>query len=74
MTKATKEDKMKLDRIINYLRDNDERGITLTPGAEGIVASGYFDAAYGIHEDGKSHTGACLTVEEIRYTIFVVKV
>lgn len=64
VTKATKEDKMKLDRIINYLRDNDERGITLTPGAEGIVASGYFDAAYGIHEDGKSHTGACLTVGE----------
>ena len=26
------------------------------------MALGYFDAAYGIHEDGKSHTGACLTV------------
>ena len=64
VTRATKEDKMKLDRIINYLRDNDGRGITLTPGHEGIVASGYFDAAYGIHEDGKSHTGACLTVGE----------
>jgi len=62
VTKATEEDKVKLDRVINYLRDNDGRGITLTPGNEGIVASGYFDAAYGIHEDGKSHTGACLTV------------
>ena len=41
--KATEEDKIKLDRIINYLRDNDGRGITLTPGNEGIVASGYFD-------------------------------
>ena len=26
------------------------------------MALGYFDAAYGIHEDGKSHTGACLTI------------
>ena len=62
VTKATMEDKTKLDRVINYLRSNPERGITLTPGATGIVATGYFDAAYGIHEDGKSHTGACLTI------------
>ena len=53
VTKATREDEAKLERIINYLRNNNN---------EGIVTSGYFDAAYGIHEDGKSHAGACLTV------------
>jgi hypothetical protein len=62
VTKATAEDKVKLDRIINYLRSNPGRGIILTPGNTGIVATGYFDASYGIHEDGKSHTGACLTI------------
>ena len=52
----------KLRRIVKYLRDTKGRGIQLTPGTSGIVASGYFDAAYGVHPDGKSHTGACIMI------------
>ena len=58
--KATQEDAGKLQRVLKYLRDTRGRGIRLTPGTTGIVASGHFDAAYGVHPDGKSHTGACL--------------
>jgi len=60
--KATQEDAEKLCRVQKYLRDSRGRGIRLTPGVRGIVASGYFDAAYGVHPDGKSHTGACLII------------
>ena len=60
--KATQEDAHKLQRIVTYLRDTKGRGIRLTPGKSGIVVSGHFDAAYGVHPDGKSHTGACIMI------------
>lgn len=60
--KATQEDAGKLQRVLKYLRDTRGRGIRLKPGTTGIVASGYFDAAYGVHPDGKSHTGACIMI------------
>ena len=47
---------------MTYLRDTKGRGIRLTPGNTGIAASGHFDAAYGVHPDGKSHTGACIMI------------
>jgi hypothetical protein len=64
VTKATEEDRVKLNRLISYLRDAPNRGIRLTPGKGGVHANGYIDAAYGVHEDGKSHTGACITIGE----------
>jgi len=60
--KATQEDACKLQRVLKYLRDTRGRGIQLKPGTTGIVASGHFDAAYGVHPDGKSHTGACIMI------------
>ena len=60
--KATHDDACKLQRIVKYLRDTKGRGIRLTPGTAGITASGHFDAAYGVHPDGKSHTGACIMI------------
>ena len=80
VTKATEIDQCKLDRIIRYLHQSHvkgQRGIDLTPGAAGLQPFGYFDASYGVHVDGKSHTGSCITIgtsgpictESVRQTI-----
>jgi hypothetical protein len=37
-------------------------GIVLRPGKRGIVVRVYIDAAYGVHADGKSHTGSCVVI------------
>jgi hypothetical protein len=61
----TQSDRDKLDRLIRYLHQSyhaGHRGIKLTPGSAGIQPFGFFDAAYGVHTDGKSHTGACLMI------------
>jgi hypothetical protein len=65
VSKATQSDKDKLDRIIRYLHQSyhaGHKGIKLTPGPLGIQPFGFFDAAYGVHADGKSHTGACIMI------------
>jgi hypothetical protein len=65
VTKATNADKDKLDRIIRYMHQSyhaGHKGIKLTPGPEGIQPFGFFDASYGVHADGKSHTGACIMI------------
>ena len=42
-----------------------ERGIVFSPGETGIVVSVLIDAAYGVHPDGKSHTGSCVVVGDV---------
>jgi hypothetical protein len=32
------------------------------PGKLGIIVTVYIDALYGVHADGKSHTGSCIVV------------
>jgi exosome complex RNA-binding protein Rrp4 len=56
-----KDDMLKLTRVhkyINYVRD---RGIRLHIG-DTITVRAYVDAAYGVHADGKSHTGCMVIV------------
>jgi hypothetical protein len=36
--------------------------VVLRPGKDGIVVKVYIDAAYGVHADGKSHTGSCIAI------------
>jgi hypothetical protein len=65
VTIATEIDQGKLDRVIRYMHQSHnkgQRGIQLSPGDAGIRPFGYFDASYGVHVDGKSHTGACITI------------
>ena len=60
---AAFEDKDKLIRLVQYINRTSTDGITLggdTSGNIGIFA--YADAAYGIHMDGKSHTGLVITL------------
>jgi histone deacetylase 1/2 len=61
VTKATEEDELKLDRLIQYLSLT--RTMPLILGAsDHMMVTAYVDASYGVHEDGKSHTGAVITL------------
>jgi hypothetical protein len=61
VTKCNLDDIVKLIRLIKYVRRTQNTGIILKPGKLGVIARSYIDAAYGVHEDGKSVTG-CVTV------------
>ena len=62
--KADIDDMGKLRRVIRYLRGSAGRGIRLCPGALGVSVRAYVDAAYGVHMDGKSHTGVSIVIGE----------
>jgi hypothetical protein len=57
--KCDTDDLVKLDRVMRYLRGTRDRGIVLRPGVgDELRVSVYIDAAYGVHSNGKSHTGS----------------
>ena len=60
VTKATPSDIYKLDQVIRYLHQSPNRGIRIKPGAAGIVIRTFADSSYGVHWDGKSHSGLCI--------------
>ena len=62
VTRSTKQDWAKLDRVMGYLRGTPNRSIILRPGSMGIVPRLYVDASYGVHADGKSHTGSSIVI------------
>jgi hypothetical protein len=62
VNKANEDDVAKLRRLIRYLRSSSGRGLRLKPGLGGIKVRAYIDAAYGVHIDGKSHSGAAVFV------------
>jgi hypothetical protein len=59
------DDIVKLTRLMRYVRDTRERGIMLRAGSDGVCIKVYIDAAYGVHSDGKSHTGSCVVVDDV---------
>jgi hypothetical protein len=61
VTRCTEEDWMKLERGLKYLNDSTELGITLQ-AVEPLTITAYVDAAYGVHADGKSHSGASISL------------
>ena len=65
VTKCTKDDLVKLGRLMRYVRETRDREIVLRAGAAGIEVRVYIDAAYGVHADGKSHTGSCVVIGEL---------
>ena len=62
VTKCTVDDLAKLDRLMKYVWATRERGVMFAPGEKGIVVSVLIDAAYGVHADGRSHTGSCIVI------------
>ena len=59
---ATHEDQKKLITLVQYIKATSEDGITLGGDASSkLRIYAYADAAYGVHMDGKSHTGLVIT-------------
>ena len=61
VTKADVDDQAKLERVLKYLNVNPELGIKLTVGSP-LSVIGFVDAAYGVHHDYRSHTGAVISL------------
>jgi len=59
--KPTTQDWRKLDRVLKYINSTKDMWLTLSV-TEGYEVEAYIDASYGIHPDGKSHTGVCITL------------
>jgi hypothetical protein len=58
---ATEEDAAKLARVLKYLNATKELGLRLEPGDD-LDVEIFVDASYGVHGDGKSHTGATVAI------------
>ena len=59
--KPTKHDWYKLRRMMNFLTTTINDGLTLRANLN-IITNWYIDAAFAVHTDYKSHTGALLTL------------
>ena len=59
----TLDDQGKLDRVLRYLNSTKELGMVLECDKD-ISVLVYVDASYGVHADGKSHTGAIISQGE----------
>ena len=55
------DDWKKLERVLKYLSGTKEMGIVLRPDDD-LSLEAHIDASYGVHEDGKSHSGMHLSL------------
>jgi hypothetical protein len=64
VTNPSVNDWIKLDRVVSYISKHIGEGITLSADMldDAITVTGYIDAAFGCHSDGKSHTGVIVTL------------
>ena len=58
---ATEQDARKATRVLRYLFGTRHLGITIEPDNFLCIRS-YIDASYGVHADGRSHTGVTITM------------
>jgi Reverse transcriptase (RNA-dependent DNA polymerase) len=65
VTKCDGDDVDKLMRLVKYIRATRDMGMVLRPGASGIRVSLFVDASYGVHVDGRSHTGSCVVIGDL---------
>ena len=61
VTKPTREDEEKLERVLMYLNGTPQMGIVLK-ATEGIRIMAYVDASFATHPDMKSHSGGIITL------------
>ena len=60
---ATVQDAKKLVRVVRYLNGTRELGMVLGGDCNGdILLTVYTDASYGVHDNGKSHSGIYITL------------
>jgi Reverse transcriptase (RNA-dependent DNA polymerase) len=65
VTKCDADDVEKLVRLVKYIRGTSELGLVLRPGVAGITVRLFVDASYGVHMDGRSHTGSCIVIGDV---------
>jgi hypothetical protein len=65
VTKCDGDDVDKLMRLIRYIRGTRHMGMIPRPGASGIKVHLFVDASYGVHVDGRSHTGSCVVIGDL---------
>lgn len=65
VTRCTVDDVEKLKRVMMYVAETKDRGVTFRPGALGMCVRVFVDAAYGMHADGKSHIGSCVVIRDV---------
>ena len=59
----TQQDLKKLIRLLRYLNHTQDLGLVLGGDSEGnFHLAAYVDASFGVHADGKSHTGMFITL------------
>jgi hypothetical protein len=58
---ATEEDRSKLDRVLGYLKGTQDRTLLLRAQSTCVVTA-YVDAAFGLHNDSRSHSGVVVFV------------
>ena len=61
VTKVTERDMIKLKRLVNYISCTKEKTLTLQVEYP-VRLFCFVDASYGVHVDGKSHTGGAVTL------------
>ena len=65
VNKCTSGDVDKLQRLVRYIHATRDSGVVLRPGAGVITVRLFVDASYGVHSDGRSHTGSCVVIGDI---------
>ena len=59
---ATEQDANKATRVLRYLFGTRHLGIVIEPDKSVFCVRSYIDASYGVHLDGRSHTGVTISL------------
>ena len=65
MTRCSEDNVDKLHRLVRYIRWARDTGLLLRTGSSGLMVRLFVDASYGVHVDGKSHTGSCVVIGDV---------
>ena len=66
-----KSDDEKLNRVLRYLHGTQDKGMRLQASSHQVSA--WADASFGVHSDGKSHTGMIVTLGENHGAVVLAK-
>jgi len=58
----TEQDVKKAVRVLRYLYGTQHLGVMIEPDSNFFCVRSYIDASYGVHPDGKSHTGMTISM------------
>ena len=61
VSSPTQEDWKKLERTLKYVNGTRNMWLTLSV-SDSFSIEAYIDVSYGVHTDGKGHTGVCITI------------